>query len=113
MTDTSHVIEFEVHHYTVHTTPYGGHLPFNEKAAHALWHYTMIALCNLQSERTNIVMIGQPDPVYNYKQLFTSVATQYGVTPEEMSNFWGLVDQELARCELPKLPDDPRIRGLK
>jgi hypothetical protein len=83
-----------------------------DKACHALWYYYVVARRNYEEEfkGERIVYEGEPDQQYNYRQLFNSIATIYGTTPERMVHFWKNVDMQAAILELPALPDEERYR---
>ena len=87
----------------------GGFLP-RDISAHALWYYYLIARTNWEKEMDPIVLEGDIDPVYDYKQLFTSVAIIYGTTPEVMVKHWPQVDFQATMLGVPKLPNEDRYR---
>lgn len=53
---------------------------------------------------------GTTDHPTNFKQQFTTCATIYGVTPEQMVKFWSNVDMQCTVLMLPKMPDEDRYR---
>ena len=89
--------------------PYGA-IPKDEPAAHALFRYYVTARQNWERANTMIRYEHEKDDGINYKQLMTSIARMYGVTPEEMVRFWKEVDFTCTLCNLPKLPDEERYR---
>ncbi len=97
--------------YTQLLAPFGV-LP-RDISCHALWHYYITGMLNWEDERDPIVIVGTKDPTYNYKQLFTSIATMYGVQPENMIPFWGVVDTQARLLNLPVMPNADRYRFNK
>lgn len=82
-----------------------------ENACHALWYYYLIANNNYREHIENpIVLEGDPDVEPDFKQLFTSIATIYGVQPEMMIKFWSNVDMQCASLEISKLPTNDKYR---
>ena len=79
-------------------------------ACHALWHYYITAVDNFKKEFDTLYYEGDPDPTFNYKQLFTSIAQMYDVRPEEMEKYWANVDMQCVSLHLTKLPDASRYR---
>lgn len=82
-------------------------------ACHALLYYAMIASKNVieQKElREHGTYEGEPERVYNYKQLFLSCATLYGVSPEEMTKYWSNVDMQMWRLGAPRVPKEEQYR---
>jgi len=87
-----------------------GWLP-RDISAHALWYYYTLARKNWEQENVNpIVMIGEKDPEFNYRQLFKSIAVIYGILPEHMVPHWKSVDMQATAMQLPRLPDEERYR---
>ena len=87
-------INFQTIYYDDFLLIRGGFLP-NANEAHALMYYAFQAV-KIRASRGNIpVLEGDPDPTENPKQVFTSVATWYGVDPHKMSNYWQPVNAQL------------------
>lgn len=110
MTKTLMQINFQMPIYSFLIAPNG--FLTHDKECHALWHYYTLARRNYEEEfkDTLIIYEGDPDPVYNNRQLFMSIATAYGVQPERMIKFWKNVDMQCTVSDLPKLPDEDRFR---
>lgn len=86
----------------------------HDQACHALWYYYILAYNNYREHILDpIVFEGDPDVVPNFQQLFTSIATMYGVQPEEMVKFWPNVDLQCVIMALPKLPMNDSYRFSK
>jgi len=66
-------------------------------ACQALWKYaTLVIYIEYQQSDAVLKYEGDwPMDIKDYKQLFTSIATMYGVQPEEMIKFWVNVDMQL------------------
>jgi len=101
-------IESEVILFLEYQIPHGALQPCAE--CHALFYYYLLAQRNYEMEKDVIILDGQMDPHYHYHQLFKSIATMYGVQPENMQNFWGFVDKQCELINLPKLPDLEKYR---
>lgn len=100
---------FSIPVFAAYTEPLGALSA--DKACHALWYYYLSARHVWETHIADpIVLEGDKDPEYNFKQMFTSIATWYGVTPETMKNFWDRIDKQCDRLGLPKLPDEDRYR---
>lgn len=69
----------------------GGALP-RDPAAHALWHYYIIAAKSLESKAANLVYDDELSKDFNAKQVFESVATMHGVAPESMAAYWSVIE---------------------
>ena len=83
----------------------------DDLASHALWYYYLIARGTYETHIMDpIVYEGDKDPEFNFKQVFTSVATAYGVEPEIMVKFWDRVDMQCKQLQLPTLPDEDKYR---
>ena len=78
----------------------------DDPACHALFYYYLLAMKNYQAEFEGVELVyeGDRDPVYNYRQLFSSIAMMYSVEPERMIKFWTNVDMQVAILGMPKLP---------
>ncbi len=85
----------------------------DDVACQGLFHYALIARNNYEQETQGIVLEGDRDPEFNYKQLFMSIATMYATTPERMVRFWQNVDMQMTVLKLPKVPDEERLRFSK
>ncbi len=85
-----------------------------DAACHALWYYYIVATNNLiEHIEEPIVFEGDPDVVPDFRQLFTSIATAYGVQPEQMIPFWVNVDMQCDVLGLRKLPTQDQYRFNK
>lgn len=83
----------------------------HDQACHALWYYYITALNNyLEHIDDPIVLEGDPDVEPDFRQLFTSIATMYGVQPEQMVKFWRNVDLQCTIMALTKLPMNDKYR---
>lgn len=87
----------------------------NDIECHALFTYYLRARLNYEKEHAGaqIILEGEVDPEYNYRQLFLSIAQWYQVQPEHMKNYWREVDLQCAAMHLPKLPVDDKYRFSK
>lgn len=82
-----------------------------DKACHALFYYYLIAHNTYETHIKDVIVYeGDPDPQYNFKQMFSSAAACYGVQPEQMVQFWRNVDMQCDLLGLPILPDEERFR---
>lgn len=80
-------------------------------ACHALWRYYLSARQTWETHVKDVIVLeGEKDPAYDFKQLFTSIAQAYGVQPEHMVKFWPNVDMQCVSLALPKLPDEDQYR---
>ena len=83
----------------------------NHPACHALWYYYVIARNAFETnEEEPIVLEGDEDPVNDYTQIFTSVATLYGVQPEEMVKYWDNIDNQCRLLRLPLMGKSEKLR---
>lgn len=100
---------FEYPMYLNYNIPHGWLA--NEKPCHALFYYALLAIkAQHQWEANVIVYEGNLTPDPNFKQLFTSVATMYGVSPESMLKFWTNVDMQLVQMGSQGVPKKARYR---
>lgn len=82
-----------------------------EPESHALWYYYTRARATYERIILDpIVLVGDKDPEANFRQLFTSVATIYGVKPEAMAKCWPMIDMQCDTIGCPRLPDEERYR---
>ena len=80
-------------------------------ACHALWYYYLIARNNYERNSVDpIVYEGEPDPEPNFRQIFSSIATIYGIQPENMVHYWTNVDMQCDALDLPRMPDEEKYR---
>lgn len=79
----------------------------------ALWHYFITASTNFDRQKDIIVYEGSADPVFNYKQLFKSVALMYGADVNTMANHWANVDMQATVMGFPKMPNGYRFENQK
>jgi hypothetical protein len=87
--------------------PHGWLLP--DMACHALMRYAMLARVNYDRQNETIKYEDEPDEVFNYKQLFLSIATIYGVAPENMIKYWRNIDMQFNAMGAQKIPDHLRF----
>lgn len=103
------VIIFEPPTFVAYEAPNG--FLMHDQACHALWYYYITAHNNyIEHIHDPIVLEGDPDVVPNFQQLFTSIATMYGTTPEKMIRFWVNVDHQCRILELTPLPMNDKYR---
>ncbi len=106
---TAGVISFHPPTFVAYEKPRGWLT--HDKACHALWYYYIIASNNYREHIADpIVLEGDPDVLPDFSQLFTSIATMYGVQPEEMIKFWVQVDLQCLKMELTELPKHDKFR---
>jgi len=88
-----------------------GHLDWSMEA-HALMFYYLNAMraYELYEISNPIVYEGHDDPRCNYKQLFLSIASLYGVDPNKMNNYWPMIDMQCTTMGLPTLPQETKYR---
>lgn len=88
-----------------------GHLT-TQPECHALFYYYLNARRTYEEKVKDspIVYEDDPDPTYNFRQLFTSIATLYNVEPEQMANCWEDVDKQCLLLGLPLMPDEEKYR---
>ena len=109
---TNAVITFHPPTFEAYETPHGwlAHTP----ACHALWYYYITASNNYKEHILDpIVYEGDPDVLPDFSQLFTSIATMYGVTPEKMIYYWPNVDMQCEALEIVKMPMNDKFRFNK
>ena len=80
------------------------------RATHALFYYFLLARKAWEEEKGGIVYEDDPEPIFDYLQLFKTIARLYGVEPEEMEKCWYEVDYTCFINDLPKLPKNTRLR---
>lgn len=86
----------------------------NSPECHALWHYYLLARHAFETAvQDPMVYEGELDSGVDFRQLFLSVATLYGVEPERMVRHWMNVDMQAWRLQLPKLPNEDKYRFNK
>lgn len=81
-----------------------------DKECHALWYYFSMAICNYKDEAEKTMRYEGDQTVFNYHQLFKSVATLYNVDPNKMQNFWPAIDLQCMKMKLTQLPRDDKYR---
>ena len=88
-----------------------GHLDWTMEA-HALMFYYLNARRNYEIYELGdpIVYEGQDDPRCNYRQLFESIASLYGVNPNDMNNRWAMIDLQCDLMTFPRLPEKTPYR---
>ncbi len=86
----------------------------HDAACHALWYYYITASNNYREHiQDPMVLEGDPDVIPDFSQLFTSIATMYGVQPEAMIKFWSNVDLQCDTLEIFKMPTHDKFRFNK
>lgn len=109
---TSAVITFQPPTFEEYEAPRGWLK--HDPACHALWYYYIVASNNYREHIEDpIVLEGDPDVLPDFSQLFTSIATMYGVQPEKMIQFWVNVDLQCLKMELKELPKHDKFRFNK
>ncbi len=90
--------------------PYGYLSPARE--CHALFYYYLCAMRVYENEIVGerIVYEGEQDPIYKFRNLFTSLAALYNVSSEKMAAYWDLVDAQADLMMFPRLPDEEKYR---
>lgn len=102
-------IQFNPPFYTAYIEPFG--FLNRENETHALWNYYTKARNAFETcDVSPVVLEGEKDPETNFRQLFESVATMYGVEPNAMAKCWSRIDMQCLALGLPKLPDEERFR---
>ena len=84
-----------------------------DMACQALWYYYIHARKAYEESVETIVLEGTVQREPHFRQLYTTTATLYGVSPERMQKFWANVDKECERLELPSLPMGYRMDGVQ
>lgn len=79
---------------------------------HALFWYFLNArkVYDGYFQKMEVVLEGDVDPATNFRQLFESIAFQYGVEPENMAKCWDLVDAQARALNMPVMPFENRYR---
>ena len=101
-------ITADVHLFIGYQKPNGFICP--ERECHGLFYYYLLAQNTFEREEDGYVLEGEIDFVGNYRQLFTTIATLYGVQPEKMVKHWECVDMQCVAVHLPKLKDIDALR---
>ncbi len=110
MTDA--VITFHPPTFEAYESP-NGYL-VHQSACHALWYYYVTASNNYREHiQDPIVYEGDPDVIPDFRQLFTSIATMYGVQPEAMIKFWHNVDLQCDKLGVVRMPTHDKFRFNK
>jgi len=87
-----------------------------DKGAHALFYYNLLAYKNLQEAKENLVYEDEPSrffPLEKARKLLESIAVMYAVTPGEMVRYWDAVIAQrraLGFSENADLPHRYRFR---
>ena len=111
MIDESSVlnIQFQMPRFDPYVMPTGFLSP--DTPCHALFYYYLAARRTYENDVVDpIVYEGEPDPEVNFRQLFTSIATAYGVQPEHMLKYWSNVDLQCNLLRLPLMPSGDQYR---
>lgn len=84
-------------------------------ACHALWYYATLTKKNM-AERFSTIQYEDEEREAGFhrdqRQLFTSVATLYGVSPEQMTKFWTNVDMQMRMMGGEPLPAGVRFETV-
>jgi len=74
---------------------------------HALFYYYLHARRTYEENILSqpLVLEGEKDSGINFKQLFESIASLYGVKQEKMAGFWPLIDAQCMQSGLPLMPE--------
>ena len=84
-----------------------------DPACHALMCYALQVKVNLEAKNETIKYEESGDlDLGNYKQLWVSTATSYGVEPEEMVKYWPNIDAQLAALGSPTVPEIFKMRSV-
>lgn len=102
-------ITYDVPIFNKYTTPNG--FLVSDMACQALFRYYLSASDVLDRWEKQITLEGDRDiPKPNYRGLFLTWATCYGVAPERMIKFWPNVDMQCTMSEFKHLPKTDEIR---
>jgi len=88
-----------------------GHLDWALES-HALMFYYLNAMRTYEIYEIGnpIVYEGNDDPRCNYQQLFVSIASLYGIDPNNMTSKWPMIDMQCKYMGFPLLPEAPKYR---
>lgn len=90
-----------------------GFLPY-DVGAHALFHYFNVAMANYKRQKEDLVLEhtgsrGHGETrIFNYHQLWLSIAQLYNTDPNTMGNYWPAVDMQAKVLGLTKCPQHLR-----
>lgn len=102
-------IQFNVPRFHDYAPP-NGFLPYDAENNGLFYYYLLARKAYEETIKDIFVFEGELDPTANFRQLFISVATAYGVPPEAMAKCWPAVDMQCDALQLPRLPDEGRYR---
>jgi len=109
MTDKKYNITFDPPLFLGYMQPNG--FLDQHRESHGLFYYNLIARNTYEKHILDpVVLEGEKDPVHNFRDVFESVATLYGVQPEAMAKCWDMVDMQCQVLDIPTLPDEERYR---
>ena len=80
---------------------------------HALFYYYLHARRTYEENVLNgpaNVYEGDLDSGFNFEQLFSSVASLYGVDQDAMAGWWPLIDEQCLLSGLPLMPEGWKYR---
>ena len=81
------------------------------RESHALFYYNLIAHNTYEEHvRDSLKLEGELEVQPNFRAIFESLATLYGVQPEAMAKCWDMVDMQCQVLNIPTLPDEARYR---
>jgi len=102
--------------FTKYITPHGVFPKGTEDniGIHGLWYYYISALEIFKFKIDGWQYEDEPnkEDTFNLQQLFTSIALLYGVNPEQMTRYWGLIDKQAEILDLPTLPDSFKFNTI-
>ena len=85
-------VKFEMPYFPDMNIPKG--FLSKERSCHALFYYASLVRHQIYERDEKPREEHDQDPLQNPKQLFTSIATAYGVLPEQMVKWWTNVDMQ-------------------
>lgn len=73
-------------------------------ACHAMFYAYIIAQANVKEIQEKLFYDNEEDQVYNFRDLFKTIATIYNVDPDKMWNYKFLVEQQMRALFLKTIP---------
>ncbi len=81
------------------------------RESHGLFYYNLIARNAYEKHISDSLKVeGELEVSPNFRNIFKSVATLYGVQPEAMAKCWDMVDAQCRILKIPALPNEERYR---
>lgn len=109
MADKKYNIVFDPPLFLGYMQPYG--FLDQHRESHGLFYYNLIAHYTYEMHvRDSLKLEDEPEEQPDFRNIFESVATLYGVTPEAMAKCWDMVDMQCQVLEIPTMPDEERYR---